>query len=160
MGSATRFSCCRSRRPSGSLRLRVGGSGPLGCGLGKAIDEAGIGKDLEAWSIPDTADWYGLGFDAVSLFQNGIFARAYTREDSYIGLGVSLDLREARLIFWFGTKNEEDLAADHWPQDGWDAETWDYGYRSQKGLARIEAGCVPLKRLKAATASALAVITG
>ena len=127
---------------------------------GKAIDEAGIGKDLEAWSIPDTADWYGLGFDAVSLFQNGIFARAYTREDSYIGLGVSLDLREARLIFWFGTKNEEDLAADHWPQVGWDAETWDYGYRSQKGLARIEAGCVPLKRLKAATASALAVITG
>lgn len=126
----------------------------------RAIDEAGIGKDLEAWSISDTATWYGLRFDAESLFWNDVFARTYTREISYIGLGVSLDLHEARLIFWFGTENNDDLAADHWPQDGWDAEIWDHGYRSQKGLARIEEGCVPLKRLKAAAACALAVITG
>ena len=127
---------------------------------GKVIDEAGIGEDLEAWSIADTAGWYGLGFDAISLWQNCVFARAYTRGDSYIGLGVSLDLREARLIFWFGNENDEDLAADHWPQDGWDPEMWDHGYQSRKGLTRIEAGCVPLKRLHAAAARALDAIAG
>ena len=128
---------------------------------GKAIEEAGIGKDLEAWSIPETAEWYGLGFDAISLWQDKVFARAYTREDSRIGLGVSLDLREARLCLWFGNENDEDLADGLLSQDDWDPELdEDCGYWSKKNLARIEAGCVPLKRLKAAAGRALAAIAG
>lgn len=126
----------------------------------RAVDKAPIGQELEAWSITDTASWYGVGFDAVSLWQNGIFGRAYTRRDSYIGLGVSLDLREAQLIFWFGNQNDEDLAADLLSQDDWDSEMGDYGYQSRRGLAPIGDGCVPLKRLNAAAAQALAAITG
>ena len=127
----------------------------------RAIDEAGIGKDLEAWSITDTAEWYGPGFDAISLWQEGVFARAYTRDDSRIGLGVVLDLREARLCLRFKNENNEDLAAGLLSQDDWDPELDEYyGYWSKKNIGRIEEGCVPLKRLKAAAASALAVITG
>ena len=100
---------------------------------GKAIDEAGIGKDLEAWSIPDTAAWYGLGFDAISLWQESVFARAYTRDDSRIGLGVSLDLREAWLCLWFGNENDEDLTAGLLSQDDWNPELDEYyGYWSKK----------------------------
>ncbi len=123
---------------------------------GKAIDEAGIGERLKAWSISDTADWYGLGFDAISLWRNGVFARAYTRDEFWIGLGVSLDLREARLCLWFGNENDEDLADGLLSQDDWDPELDEYyGYWSKKNLARIEVGCVPLKRLKAAAVKAL-----
>lgn len=127
---------------------------------GKAIDEAGIREDLAAWSIAETAGWYGVGVDAVSLFQERVFARAYTREESYIGLGVSLDLREARLIYWFGNANDDDLTAGLLSRDDWDPEQKDYGYWSRKDLARIEAGRVPLKRLHPAAAGALAAITG
>ena len=127
---------------------------------GKAIDEAGIGHDLEALSIAETAHSYGLGFDAISLWQNGVFARAYTRGDSWIGLGVCLDLREAWLCLWLGNENDEDLAAGLLSQDDWDPKLYEaYGYWSKKGLARIEGGCVPLKRLKAAAARALVAIT-
>ena len=128
---------------------------------GKAIDEAGIGEDLEACSIADMAS-YGYGFDAVSLWQGpGVFARGYTRGDSYIGLGVNLNLREARLIFWYGNKNnDDDLAAGLLSQDDWDPEMGDEGYQTRKGMARIEANGVALERLNRAAAGALAVITG
>ena len=124
----------------------------------RAIDEAEEGEDLEALSIAETAELYS-GLDAVSLFQSGIFAHAYTRRDSRIYLGVSLDLREAWLIFWFGKAND-DLAAGLLSGDDWDPEPDIWGYWSKTGLARIEAGCVPLKRLKAAAAGALAAIAG
>ena len=127
---------------------------------GKAIDEARIRKNLETWSIPGTADWYGLGLDAESLFQNGVFARVYTRGDSRIGLGVDLDLREAQLIFWFGSANDDDLAADLLSQDDWGPEPEDYGYWSRTGLAQIGDGHVPLERLKAAAVGALNAIAG
>lgn len=125
----------------------------------RTIDGAGVGEDLEAWSITDTANWYGLGFDVESLFREEMFARTYTRGEFYIGLGVSLDLHEARLIFWFGNENNEDRAADLLSQDDWDPEMGDHGYLSKTKLARIEAGGVPLKRLNAAAAQALAAIT-
>ena len=128
---------------------------------GKAIDESGIGEHLEAWPIADTADWYGLGFDAMSLWQDGVFARAYTREDSYIGLGVCVGVRHVWLCLWFGDQNDNDLGAGLLSQDDWSSDLDEaYGYWSKKGLARIEGGCVPLKRLKAAAAGALSAIAG
>ena len=128
---------------------------------GKAIDESGIGEDLEAWPIADTADWYGLGFDAISLWQDSVFARAYTREDSYIGLGFCLGVRQVWLCLWFGDQNDNDLGAGLLSQDDWSSDLDEaYGYWSKKGLARIEGGCVPLKRLKAAAAGALSAIAG
>lgn len=131
-----------------------------------AIDKAPIRQELEAWSIADTANWYGVGFDSMSLWQNAVFARAYTREDSHIGLGVSLDIREARLTFWFGDEDDQDLAAGLLPQDEWDPEPGDYGHWSMAGLAPIREGsdplkrCVPLTGLNAAAARALAAIAG
>lgn len=121
----------------------------------KAIDEAGIGKDLEAWSIPKTASWYGLKFDTKSLWQWSLFARAYTRDDSSIGLGVGLHFHGARLSLWI----EKDLAG-LLSQDDWDPELDEYDcYQSKKNLARIEEGCVPLERLNAAAGRALVAIT-
>ena len=129
-------------------------------GLWDAVWERVVSEDLEAWSIAEAAHWYGLGFDAKSLWQNEVFARAYTRGDSWIGLGVCLDLREVRLCLWFGNEKDEDLAAGLLSQDDWDPELdEDYGYWSKKDLARIEGGCVPLKRLKTAAAGALLAIT-
>ena len=126
-----------------------------------AIDEAGIGEDLEAYSIADMADRHGLGFDAESLWAAEVFTRAYTRGDSYIGLSVSLNLREAYLILWFGSESDEDLAAGLLSWDDWNSgldET--YGHRSTKGLAPIRDGGVPLERLNAAATRALVAITG
>ena len=126
----------------------------------RAVDEAGIGEDLEAWSITDMAS-LGFGFDAKSLWDSGIFIRGYAREGCYIGLGVSLGLREARLNLWFGNENDQDRAAGFLSQDDWDPELDEaYGYWSRQGLARIEAGGVALERLNAAAARALAAVTG
>ncbi len=127
---------------------------------GKAIDEAGTGEDLEAWSISKVAPWYGLGFDAVSLFRDGVFGRAYTKGESIVGLGVSLGLSEAHLILWFGNENDEDIAAGLLSQDDWDLEMEDYGYQGRRGLAPIRDGSVPLERLNAAAARALSAIAG
>ncbi len=128
---------------------------------GKAIDEAGIGEDLEAYSIADMAHSLGLGLDAVSLWDPGVFSRAYTRGDSYIGLSVDLNLREAHLLLWFVNENDEDLAAGLLSQDDWNPELNEtYGHWSREGLARIGAGSVPLERLNAAAARALSAITG
>lgn len=124
-----------------------------------AIDEAGIGENLEALSIAKTAELYA-GVDAVSLFRDGAFTRGYVRGDSRIYLGVSLDLREAWLIFWVGNANYDDLTADLLSQNDWSPEPDEWGYWSKKDLARIEGSCVPLKRLKAAAAGALAAIIG
>ena len=128
----------------------------------RAIDEAGIGEDLEACSITETARWYGVGFEAVSLFQDGVFARVCTRGDSRICLGVHLGVCEAQLIFWFGDENDGDLAAGLLPSEDWNPELEDvtYGYWSGTGLARIGSGGVPLKRLHAAAGRALSAITG
>ena len=87
-----------------------------------AIDDAGIGEELKPWSIAETAHRYEVGFDSESLFAGEVFGRAYTREETYVSLGVSLNLSEAQLIFWFWNENEEDLAADLLSQDGWDSE--------------------------------------
>ncbi|MDE0408283.1 MAG: hypothetical protein OXN81_10525 [Alphaproteobacteria bacterium] len=125
-----------------------------------AIDEAGIGGDQEAWSIAEAARWYGVGFDAESLWGPGVFTRAYTRADSYMGLGVNLDLLEARLIFWFGDQNEKDLVGNRLPTDEWASEQSDYGYWSTMGLAPIRDGSVSLERLNAAASRALVAITG
>lgn len=129
---------------------------------GKAIDEAGIGRDLEADSIAETAPWYGVGFDAEALFRERVFARRHTRGNSYIGLGVNLDLREAQLIFSLVNENDEDLAADLLSRDEWEPEQNEkgYGYWSTRGLAPIRDGGVPLERLNAAAARALSAITG
>lgn len=132
----------------------------------RAIDKAPIVQELEPWSIADTANWYQVRFDAMSLWQNGVFARAYTRQDSYIGLGVSLGIRDARLTFWFGDEDDQDLASDLLPQDDWNPEPEDYGYCSKAGLAPIREDseppkrCVPLTGLNAAAARALAAIAG
>ena len=126
-----------------------------------AIDEAGIGEELEAYSIADMADWHGLGFDAESLWDPEVFTRAYTRGDSYIGLSVSLNLREAYLILWFGNETDEDLAAGLLSQDDWNSELDEtYGRWSTKGLAPIRDGGVPLERLNAAANRALVAISG
>ena len=128
---------------------------------GKAIHEAGIGEDLEAWSIAETARWYGLGFDAISLFRDGVFGRAYTKGESIVGLGVNLDVRDVWLCLWFWNEDNGDLALDLLPSDDWNSELDEtYGYWSKTGLARIDAGGVPLERLNAAAARALAAITG
>ena len=132
---------------------------------GKAIDEAGIGEDLTAWSITDTVGWYEVGFDAISLWQEKVFARAYKRRDSCIGLGVSLGLHghEAQLTLLFENEAGKDLAAGLPLKDDWNPEqdeTYGYGYWSRTGLAPIGDGEVPLERLKVAAAGALAAITG
>lgn len=130
---------------------------------GKAIDEAGIGPDLEADSIAETAPWYGgVGFDAEALFRDGVFARRHTRGDSYVGLGVNLDLREAQLIFSLVNEKDEDLAADLLSRDEWEPEQNEkgYGYWSTRGLGPIRDGGVPLERLSAAAARALAAVAG
>ncbi len=104
-----------------------------------------------------------LSYSRVSqCFESGIFARAYTRGDSWVGLGVGLALDEARLTFWFENKDGEDRAAGLLSQDDWDPDLDDnYGYWSRKGLARIEEGCVPLERLHPGSVGALATaITG
>lgn len=126
----------------------------------RAIDEAGIGDDLEALSIAETAERYDIGLDAVSLFESGVFVRGYTKGASNIVLGVNLDLREAWLIFWFGNANDDDLAAELLSQDDWCPEPEDYGYWSKKDLAPIKDGQVPLKRLKTAAGRALAAMAG
>lgn len=131
---------------------------------GKAIDEAGTGKDLAAWSIADTVGWYGVGFDAISLWQAWVFARAYTRRDSRIGLGVSLNFHEAQLTLLFESEaDDKDLAAGLPLKDDWNPEqneTEGYGYWSRTGLAPIGDGEVPLERLKVAAAGVLAAIAG
>ena len=137
--------------------------GLWGAVWGKAIEEAGIGEDLAAWSITGTVGWYGVGFDAVSLFEQGVFARAYTRRDSRIGLGFSLDLHEAQLTLLFESEAGKDLAAGLLLKDDWNPEqdeTAGYGYWSRTGLAPIGDGEVPLERLQAAAVGALAAISG
>ncbi len=132
----------------------------------RAIDETGIGEGLQAWSIADTAGWFGVRFDAEFLFRENVFARVYTKGDFHIDLGVSLgpglDLRETHLTFWFGDENNKDLAAELLPRDEWDSLDPDagYGYWSRRGLARMDAGEVPLERLNAAAARALSAISG
>ena len=111
---------------------------------------------------PTRQNGYGVGVRrCIALRQQGVFGRGYTRGGflhRYLGVSLQKE-REARLIFWFGNANDDDLTADLLSQDDWHPESDEYGYWSKKDLARIEAGCVPLKRLKSAAASALAVIT-
>lgn len=126
-----------------------------------AIDEAEIGASLEAYSISDMADWHELGFDANSLWDADVFTRAYTLGDSYVGLSVSLNLREAHLVLWFGDQDDNDLALDLLPSDDWNSELDEtYGHWSTKALAPIRDGGVPLERLNAVANRALVAITG
>ena len=109
----------------------------------RAVDEAGIGEDLEAWSDHRHGIAWVWVRRQVALGPREYSSAATREEGCYIGLGVSLGLREARLCLWFGNENDEDRAAGFLSQDDWDPELDEtYGYWSRQGLARIEAGGV------------------
>lgn len=107
---------------------------------------------LEACSISETQEWYGLSFDTASVWTNKIFARAYDMEAFKIGVGVSLDRHEARLKFWLEDENGADRSIDCLTQADWEAEAVVYGYWTNKELAPTSNGGLELDRLNSVAA--------
>ena len=127
----------------------------------RALDQFDSCQDLEPLSISETQQWYEFSFDPKSLWHNGAFARGYRIAGFKMGLGVSLDVHEARLCLWFGNEDDDDCVARRLSRRDWDPDFDDtFGYWTTKDMARIAGGHVELDRFNSVADRALAAIRG
>ena len=127
----------------------------------RALDQFDSCQDIEPLSIYETQQWYGLSFDPTSLWDDSVFARGYRIARFKMGLGVTLDVRQARLCLWFGSEDDHDRVDNRLSPDDWDPDFDDtFGYWTTKDMARIADGHVELDRLNSVADRALAAIRG
>ena len=122
-----------------------------------ALDDCGCADYLEPLSFNEVRE-YSSYPDAYSLWESDFLERVYDAGDHRLGLGVEVDLKQARLTIWLLDGQENDLTAGLALGDDWVAEPDDEGYLySRDKLARFsdDGCCIPLDPLNRAARRAL-----